>query len=70
MGKGIADIMTDSSLQRFFNRQLELWDDARIRYRDLQQALVRELPTDELTFKAQCNPARIVSTEPRWTAGR
>ena len=62
MGKGIADIMTDSSLQRFFNRQLELWDDARIRYRDLQQALVRELPTDELTFKAQCNPARIVST--------
>ena len=62
MGKGIADIMTDSSLQRFFNRQLELWDDARIRYRDLQQALVRGLPTDELTFKAHCNPARIVST--------
>lgn len=62
MGKGIADIMTDSSLQRFFNRQLELWDDARSRYRDLQQAMVRELPSDELTFKLQCNPARIVST--------
>ena len=62
MGQGKADIMTDSSLQRFFSRQLECWDAARIRYRDLQQVQTKELQGDTFTLKAQHNPARIVST--------
>ena len=52
------------SLERFFNRQLERWEDARQRYRDLHNVMTRELPHDNLplTLVAQCNPARIVST--------
>ena len=51
-------------IQRFFNRQLELWDDARKRYADLKQVQTRELIDAEsgLSLKAQYNPARIVST--------
>ena len=62
MAKGQKDIMTDSSLMRFFNRQLERWDDARMRYRDLHQVETRELVADNFVFVAQHNPARIVST--------
>lgn len=65
MLQGKADILADSSLHRFFNRQLEMWDDARRRYRGLQDALTRELPGDTFTFVAQFNPARIVSTGAR-----
>ncbi|MCM1079386.1 MAG: DUF4922 domain-containing protein [Bacteroidales bacterium] len=53
-----------AKLQRFFNRQLELWDDARKRYIDLNGVQVREI-ADEVTgtmLKLQYNPARIVST--------
>lgn len=46
----------------FFNSQLAAWPDARKRYDDLQAVLVRSLPTDGVTLKVQCNPARIVST--------
>lgn len=59
---GKADPMGGSSLGRFFSRQLELWDDARRRYRELKDVRTRELPCDALTLKAQFNPARIVST--------
>ena len=62
MLQGKADIQADSSLHRFFNRQLETWDDARRRYRELQSAVTRELSGDTFTFVAQHNPARIVST--------
>ena len=60
--QGKEDIMTDSSLQRFFNRQLEMWEAARIRFRDLQQVQTKELQGDIMAFTAQHNPARIVST--------
>ena len=36
MLQGKADIMEDSSISRFFNRQLEVWTDARHRFRDLK----------------------------------
>lgn len=62
MLQGKADIQADSSLHRFFNRQLETWDDTRRRYRELQGVVTRELPGDTFTFVAQHNPARIVST--------
>ena len=59
MLQGKADIMEDSSISRFFNRQLEMWEDARHRFRDLKHVAVRQL-SDQL--KVQFNPARIVST--------
>lgn len=62
MLQGKADILADSSLHRFFNRQLETWNDARLRYRELQNVAVKELQGDTFTFIAQYNPARIVST--------
>ena len=57
--QGKADIMEDSSISRFFNRQLEVWTDARHRFRDLKHVETRQL--SEL-LKLQWNPARIVST--------
>ena len=59
MLQGKADIMEDSSISRFFNRQLEVWTDARHRLRDLKHVETRQF-SDQL--KLQWNPARIVST--------
>lgn len=62
MLNGKTDIMSDSSLHRFFNRQLETWEDARKRYKDLCNVETKELSNDNFTITAQYNPARIVST--------
>ena len=59
MLQGKADIMEDSSISRFFNRQLEKWADARHRFRDLKHVETHPL-SDQV--KLQWNPARIVST--------
>ena len=60
--QGKANIMEDSSISRFFNRQLEVWTDARHRFRDLKHVETRQF-SDQL--KLQWNPARIVSTGAR-----
>ena len=64
MASGKGNYMEDNSLVRFFNRQLELWPDARQRYRDLNAVETRQLQNDDNTISlvAQWNPARIVST--------
>ena len=59
MLQGKVDIMEDSSISRFFNRQLEVWTDARHRFRDLKHVETRQF-SDQL--KLQWNPARIIST--------
>lgn len=59
MLRGKADIMEDSSISRFFNRQLETWEEARHRFRDLKHVETLQL-SDQI--KIQWNPARIVST--------
>ena len=59
MLQGKADIMEDSSISRFFNRQLEKWTDARHRFRDLKHVETQQLSEQ---VKLQWNPARIVST--------
>lgn len=59
MLQGKVDIMEYSSISRFFNRQLEVWTDARHRFRDLKHVETRQF-SDQL--KLQWNPARIVST--------
>ena len=59
MLQGKADIMEDSSISRFFNRQLEKWDDARHRFRDLKHVETKKLSEE---VRLQFNPTRIVST--------
>ena len=58
VNEGLLKVNVGDALQRFHNRQLEVWDATRKRYEELANVKVREL--DEL--KAQFNPARIVST--------
>ena len=62
MNQGKQELINDSPLMRFFNRQLEKWDDARKRYQDLRNVKTRELVVGTSTMKVQWNPARIVST--------
>ena len=62
MRKGKEDIMADSTILRFFNRQIETWEDARRRYRDLQKVKTHELQYEDFSLAVQWNPARITST--------
>ena len=62
MLQGKQELMADSSLQRFFNRQLEKWEAARQRYHDLRSAKTRELVVGAYSIQVQWNPARMVST--------
>lgn len=52
------ELLVDSALHRFFNRQLEVWEAARRRYADLKHVQTRILGD----LKVQFNPARMVST--------
>ena len=62
MNQGSDDVLSESPLMRFFNRQLQVWDDVRQRYRTLEGVQTRELVSDTLTMTVQWNPARIGST--------
>ena len=62
MLQGKQELMNDSPLQRFFNRQLEKWDEARNRYHDLRNIRTRELAVGASSVLVQWNPARMVST--------
>ena len=60
---GKADVtMAESPLQRYFDRQLDVWSDVRLRYRELGNAQTRELSNGTSTVVLQWNPARMVST--------
>ena len=50
------------SLNRFFDRQLRVWDEVRARYQDLSRVETRDLFTNEMPMCVQYNPARITST--------
>jgi SpoIID/LytB domain protein len=62
MLQGKQELMNDSPLLRFFNRQLEKWEDARQRYHDLRNVKTRELAVGASTVQVQWNPARMIST--------
>jgi len=63
MVSGTADaVMDESSLQRFFDRQLDMWPEVLTRYRELDRVQTRELSVGASTVVLQWNPARIVST--------
>ena len=57
-----TDTTINSSLQIFFNQQLDKWDDVRKRYNELSKTETRELTEGNFTIKIQWNPARMVST--------
>ena len=63
--KGMMDFSDDSSLHRFFNRQMEQWDLARENFRDLHNVEQRQLNSEGNNIIVQFNPARIVSTGAR-----
>ncbi len=62
VNKGVATVMSQSPMMRFFNRQLKTWEEVRQRYRDLQQVETRELVGEGMAVEVQWNPARIRST--------
>lgn len=52
------ELQSDKNLQQFFDSQLEVWEDAGQRFRDLANVTVRDFGMVRLQF----NPARMVST--------
>lgn len=58
LSQGKPDIAADNRLQRFFNRQLEIWDVPNRNYLQLCNVKTRDFGDCEVQF----NPARIVST--------
>lgn len=60
VNSGQEDITPDDSFIRFFNRQLDIWEEVRRRYGDLKNVQTRELLPS--IIRLQFNPARIVST--------
>jgi len=62
MNQGAGDVLSESPLTRFFQRQLQTWDEVRDRYHDLETVETRDLEADDLTLMVQWNPARIRST--------
>ncbi len=62
IAEGKEDAADVSALMRFFNRQLQTWDEVRQRYRELENVETRELIADTFVMHAQWNPARIRST--------
>ena len=66
MVSGLPDtVMPESPLQRFFERQLFTWADARQHYRQLCTVQTRELHSGPTSMVLQWNPARMVSTGAR-----
>jgi len=64
LAEGKLDTTADSCLGRFFLRQMDKWEDAARRFRDLQNVRTRVLGGDGF-WTLQFNPARIVSTGAR-----
>lgn len=62
MNAGEGFILSDGSLMRFFNRQLETWKLARCNYRDLHDVQTRDVSIGGQNVTLQFNPARIMST--------
>lgn len=58
MNEGLGDSTDSSPLIRFFNRQMETWEETRLRYQGLNTIQTREMGL----VKIQYNPSRIVST--------
>ncbi|MCD8266920.1 MAG: DUF4922 domain-containing protein [Prevotellaceae bacterium] len=53
---------SEEEVSAFHAHQLELWAEARQRYDELKAVETRELSEGDISFAAQWNPARIVST--------
>ncbi|MCD8318929.1 MAG: DUF4922 domain-containing protein [Paraprevotella sp.] len=54
--------LTAEEMHTFFRKQLEEWQDTKLRYEALKQVKTRELAFGNHVLSVQFNPARIVST--------
>lgn len=54
--------ITSSDINSFFDRQLNDWPDARLRYERLADVMQKSMVVDGVNLAVQCNPDRIVST--------
>lgn len=52
----------EHTLLHFTNRQLEVWEDAARRFRELKQVETKQLTVGDMRLAVQFNPARMVST--------
>lgn len=60
INSGLEDFAPDDSFMRFFNRQLDTWEEVRKHYGDLKNVQTRDLLPS--IIRLQYNPARMVST--------
>ena len=51
-----------SEVSDFFDKQLSLWEEARLRFEGLKKIELKDLSSCGINIKAQFNPSRIVST--------
>lgn len=57
-----TEVKVNESLYRFFDRQLEIWEAPRQRFRQLNNVKVKTVHCGKIDVKVQFNPARMVST--------
>lgn len=63
MNKSWNHPLEEEEVNRFFDLQLEQWQEARQRFQDLtQQVQTKNLSLDDCTLSVQYNPSRMVST--------
>lgn len=53
---------SSDEVEAFFQSEMQQWEEAAQRYKDLENVQQRLLPAGETTLQVQWNPARIVST--------
>ena len=59
---GVKGFPTLNEVESFFDRQLQRWDEARLRFDGLDTVETKALCVDGTTVYAQFNPSRMVST--------
>ena len=63
MNKKWNHVASQCEILSFFDRQMSLWEAARIRFEELASEIqTKELKTDDYSLSVQFNPRRIVST--------
>ena len=62
MEKPIAEVMSEEDVLRFFKLQINEWEDAKERYKQLEDVKIKSLENEMYKIAVQFNPARIVST--------
>jgi glycosyltransferase involved in cell wall biosynthesis len=62
LGRSFEEAFSDKEFMHFFKDQLNQWDEAALRYKQLDNVRVKKLQQEDVKLDVQFNPARIVST--------